>query len=133
MRGCARAGLIFVYLVAACRGDTGAQGDLDAVEPGDLPDATGADQGEVGAEVPHRMPVPLREMLGGVVLQKVRFVLDASLQGVIHEDDLKQKVLAHSLREADPYGTLTAAQNWWEDYQDQAEILYYSAEHVFSD
>lgn len=134
MRGTTcRAIAILMFLAACGGGGGGASADLDAVEVGDVLEAVAGDGVEVAPDVPPRTPVPLREMLGGVVLEKVRFVVDASLEGVVEEENLKQMVLSHSLREADPYGVLTAADKWWEDYQDQAEILYYSAEHVFSD
>lgn len=118
--------MLALVLAAGCAGGEGAaSGDLDAVEDADM-------QGQMEGVTP-RTPAHLRELLGGVVLEKVRIVLDESLKEVIDEQYLKEMVLSHSLREADPYGTLTAPTHWWEDYQDQAEILYYSAEHVFSE
>ncbi|MBM4370480.1 MAG: hypothetical protein FJ098_02450 [Deltaproteobacteria bacterium] len=76
-------------------------------------------------------PKPFRELLGGEITQKVRFVFDLRYQGEVDEDVLRDFVLSRRIREADPYTTLTAAPDWWNDYQDFSEILYYSSEHVF--
>jgi len=80
-------------------------------------------------------PVPrsLKEMIGGKIYERVRFVLDKSLEGAIDIDRLQEFVLSQSFREADDFGVLTATDEWWQDYQEFVEIGYYSAEHVFSD
>ena len=83
--------------------------------------------------VPDDQVRSLKEMLGGKVGQKVRFVFDKAYEGEVDVDKLKEFVLSHELREADEFSTLTATEEWWKDYQDFVEILYYSAEHVFSD
>ena len=87
----------------------------------------------VAADTKPLEPKSYRELLGGEITEKVRLVLDARYEGEVDVGALKEYVLSRQLREADDYTTLTAAPNWWDDYQDFAEILYYSAEHVFSE
>ena len=97
-----------------------------------LPDG-GAGDG-AGDDVVSVAPVkPFRELLGGEITEKVRFVFDKAYEGEVDVDRLKEYVLSRSLREADEFSALTAAEHWWEDYQDVADILYYSAEYVFSE
>jgi len=72
-------------------------------------------------------------VLGGRTNSRVKFVFDESLKEKVDEEALKKFVLSRELREADDYSTLTATKDWWDDWQDVAEVLYYSAEHVFSD
>lgn len=78
-------------------------------------------------------PRPFKEMLGGTITHKVRLVIDEGLKGKYDEARLKEFILSRELREADDFATLANTKEWWEDYQDEAQILYYSAEHVFSD
>jgi len=107
-------------------GDTGVNGDVAQ------PDALPLDK--ESPEVVETVPVkPFKELLGGEITEKVRFVIDKGYEGDIDVEKLKEYVLAQQLREADDFSELTAAEHWWEDYQDFADILYYSAEYVFSD
>ena len=86
-----------------------------------------------GDDVVATVPIkPFRELLDGEITQKVRFVFDKAYEGEVDADRLKEYVLSKSLREADDFSELTATEHWWEDYQDVADILYYSAEYVFS-
>jgi hypothetical protein len=120
-------------LVLAC-GSGGGEADVTEVAGGD------ADVAEVpldciceGPAEEVVAPKPLKELIGPAITHTVRLVLDQGLKGRYDEAKLKAYVLGRELREADDFGTLTNTEDWWDDYQDEAEILYYSSEHVFSD
>ncbi|MBM4388391.1 MAG: hypothetical protein FJ088_11670, partial [Deltaproteobacteria bacterium] len=89
--------------------------------------------GDVEEEEPAQAVKSLKEMINGEITEKVRFVFDKGYEGSIDVEALKAFALSKSLREADDFSKLTATEDWWEDYQDFAEILYYSAEHEFSE
>lgn len=96
----------------------------DTVE-GDVATDTVADAGESVVLESYR------ERLGGAITNRVRFVVDQSLEGEIDEARLTAYVTGQTLHEAYDYTTLALPENWWEDYQDFADFLYYSADHVF--
>ena len=106
-------------LLLAC-GNGGGTGDPDVV-------------GDAIQDAGPQVPVHLKELIGGTIYEKVRFVLDASLEGQVDTDRLQEFVLSRQFREADEFGTLTATEEWWQDYQEFVEIGYYSSEYVFSD
>jgi hypothetical protein len=133
--------LLLAVATACSSGGSGKDSESAGDTPGDaaadaLADAPVSEAGDVGADGPGDAepgPVlPLREMIGPEVTEKVRFVFDKGYEGQIDEEALKEMVLSHVLREAGQYTELTAAESWWDDYQDSAEVLYYSAEHEFS-
>ena len=74
-----------------------------------------------------------RELIGGEITQKVRFILDAAYEGEVDLDALKEYVLSRKLREADEFPVPALPENWWDDYQDTADIMYYSSEWEFSE
>jgi len=123
--------IAFLTLISAlsCGGgaaDVGTPDTPDVVAP-DVPDAIDPD---MPAEV-EAPPVPLREQIAGSITERVRFVIDESLRDQVDAEALKQYVLAQRLREADDYSVPQKQKDWWDDYQDECEILYYSAEHTF--
>ena len=107
---------------------------LTDVKPADVVADDALQPDHVSQDIVARTPVkPFRELLGGEITEKVRFVFDQAYQGEVDEEALKEYVLSKSLREADEFSELTAAEHWWDDYQDVADILYYSAEYIFSE
>ncbi len=117
----------------------GKEDRADAAGATDLPGDAAFD---VGDDIAHSDAVddvplpkqvkPLKELHAGKITQKVRFVFDKLYEGKVDVGALEDYVLTRELREADDYTTLTATTDWWDDWQDVAQILYYSAEHVFS-
>ena len=91
-------------------------------------------QAEATAEVqaPPQV-VSLRALIDGSIEQKVRVVVDQDLEGTYDLERIEAFVTAQRLKEANDFSVLTTTDQWWQDYQDYADILYYSAEHVFSD
>ena len=111
--------------LSACSSGSGGMADPG---PGDVIDT--ADPGGDAVEVSTQS---LRERMGGRIDTRVRFVVDQTLQGSLDVAALKASVKGRTLREADDFTALTSQKDWWDDYQDSAEVLYYSAEHVFSE
>ena len=130
--------LVGFLCFSGCKGNEGQQGkDVpDAFEITE--DSKDAVPGEEIGDLGFQSPIPFKEMLPKAegkpaIMEKVRLVLDKSLEGVVDKDKIKASILGIRIREADPFDHLTAQENWWEDYQDQVDIVYYSAEHKFSD
>ena len=124
-----------VLPAVGCKKDSESK-DIKVDAPLDVPvDAPRAEvaAGDAKQDVAPAKVTSLHEMLGEKVGQKVRFVFDKAYEGEVDEEELKAYVLSHELREADDFSTLTATEEWWKDYQDFVEILYYSSEYVFSD
>lgn len=136
---CAVALVLATVLSPSCGGRSAGSGETVAdvsseAVSGDTGGADAALADRTAVEVSEPLPVkPFKELLDGEITEKVRFVFDKEYEGQVDEQALTDWVLSQSLREADDFGELTAAEHWWEDYQDVADILYYSAEYVFSD